>query len=119
MKKLMLILGGLLVAIGVIAGGLTGGGQVVAVTTVPTTISSLDVDVVNIHNVTGSDILWVLFNSSGTAVSNAAVAGTAVPILAGQTRSFDTRSKKQVLGSISSIALVTTNATATAYVDWF
>lgn len=118
-KLIIGLCAGALAAALAIAGGMSGGGQVVAVTTVPTVITNLTVDVVEVDNITGSDIAWVMINASGTAVSNAAAAGTAMPIQAGAKFLFDTRDKDAVRGKISSVAIVTTNATATAYVRWF
>jgi len=95
-----------------------GGGKVVSVSAVPTVMNGFTSDVVSVYN-SGAAVVYVQVNSTGTAVSNAAAAGTAVPIPANVSYTFDARDKRDAKGLITSVAVVTASGTATAYVSWY
>ena len=104
--------------LGALAAAYTGGGRMVSVTTVPTVLTGFAADIVSIYNV-GTAVVWAQVNVSATTVSNAAAGGTAVPIPANTAYKFDQRDKQQARGVLTTVALVTSNSTATAYVAWY
>lgn len=122
--KAWAVIGAVVLSVGLCMGGLaataaTGGGKVIAVTAVPTLVTGLTADVVTVYN-SGADLVWAQVNvATGTAISNAAVAGTAVPIPANVAYTFDMRGKSEAHGLIRTFGIVTTNTSATVYVSWF
>lgn len=113
MKRAILIASALLIiATGAFAVYSTGWGGSSTVTTTPQRLTGFTLNKVSVLNLDSANpLVFALVNCTTNVLAGRIVSGTAVPIPAGQSYTFDFNGQQ----NITSLCLATTNGTAVAY----
>lgn len=115
MKRFLTIFGTAAVLTGVIFAATwgTGEGSKIAATTSPALLTfTTTLNTVSVYNSDATNDLFVLVDCSTNTLATRITAGTALPIPAGSSYTFDAQGN----ASIGSLCYATTNGTSTGYV---